>query len=82
MYQLKSDIGCKHSSDQEVQSPAMAAVRRQFNDAGYPSPHLSFKELLSLPSPVLATVTWGTISGTSGVSAAPVGNNTPLDRDS
>jgi len=59
----------------------MAAVCRQFNDAEYPSPHLSFKQLFSLPSPFLAAVTWGTISVTSGVSAAPVSNNMSLDCD-
>jgi hypothetical protein len=81
MYQLKSDTGFKHLSDQEVYSLAMMAVCRQFNDAGYPSPHLSFKQLFSLPSPFLATVTCGTISRTSGVSAAPVSNNMLLDCD-
>jgi len=69
-------------SIQEVLGLAMAAVCRQFNDAGYPSPHRSFKRLFSLPSPFLATVTWGTIIGTSGVSAAPVSNNMSLDCDS
>ena len=81
MYQLKSDTGFKHLSDQEVYSLAMMAVCGQFNDAGYPSPHLSFKQLFSLPSPFLATVTCSTISGTSGVSAAPVSNNMLLDCD-
>jgi hypothetical protein len=36
----------------------------------------------NLPSPFLASVTWGAVSGTYGDSTAPVSKNMPLDCDS